>query len=179
MVVFPSGVRQISVPWYQIVTISLFDIPIFKDRWLGNSIVEDGTDVDMFDLVVVLVWSSSDLNTSDKNVSKSSGVEFTLDGGSEFVQVRGFLDVESCIPLTVLVGEGNAWRSSLHIAEWRRQSICRWLFRLWVRFPVMGIYGRNGILDDIWFCVEVQWIEICWRRSDWFKFYCGWVNIEH
>ena len=32
MVVFPSGVRQISVPWYQIVTISLFDIPIFKDR---------------------------------------------------------------------------------------------------------------------------------------------------
>lgn len=70
--------------------------------------MEDGTDVDMFDLVVVLVWSSSDLNTSDKNVSKSSGVEFALDGGSEFVQVRGFLDVESCIPLTVLVGEGNA-----------------------------------------------------------------------
>ena len=76
--------------------------------------MEDGCDVDVLDLVVVLVWSSSDLNTSDKNVSKSSCVDVSLDGCEQALQIDGVLDVESSIPLTILVGEGHRGRFVRH-----------------------------------------------------------------
>ena len=61
--------------------------------------------MDVLDLVVVLVRSCSDLNTSDKNVSKLSCVPLSSDGGSESFKVDGFLNIETCVPLTVLRGE--------------------------------------------------------------------------
>lgn len=65
--------------------------------------------MDVLDLVVVLVGASSDLNTSDKNVSKFSGIPFGSDSGNESFDIDGLLDVESCIPLTVLRGEIDWW----------------------------------------------------------------------
>lgn len=69
--------------------------------------------MDVLDLVVVLVGASSDLNTSDKNVSKFSGVPLGSNGSDESLEVNGFLDVESCIPLTVLRGEVDWWSRCL------------------------------------------------------------------
>lgn len=102
MVTFPSGVREISVPRNEIITVSCFDIPIFKNGRLGHAVVEDDADVHMLDLVVVLVGSGTNLNASDKNVSKLSLVVFSLDSSEEFCKVVVKLDVESCIPLSVL-----------------------------------------------------------------------------
>jgi hypothetical protein len=80
VVISPSGVREITVPWHKIVTVSLFDVPIFKDRSFGNSIMKDGRDVDVFDLIIVLVWSCSDFDTSDKDVFEFSSVVFPFNG---------------------------------------------------------------------------------------------------
>ena len=66
--------------------------------------------MDVFDLVVVLVGSCSDLNTSDKNVSKFSGVPLRSDGGNKSLKVDRFLDIEACVPLTVLRSEVD-WRA--------------------------------------------------------------------
>ena len=105
MVSAPSGVREISVPWHQIVTVSFFDVPILKDRSLGNSIVEDCRDVDVLDLVVVLVASCSNLDSSDKDVLEFSSVVVCSDGIKQSSKVFVLLDIESSIPLTVFVME--------------------------------------------------------------------------
>lgn len=65
--------------------------------------------MDVLDLVVVLVGSCSNLNTSDKNVSKLSGIPLGSDGSGKAFEVNGFLDVESSIPLTVLGCEVDGW----------------------------------------------------------------------
>lgn len=70
--------------------------------------------MDVLDLVIVLVWSCSNLNTSDKNVSKSSCFPFTLDGCNESIEVDGILNIKTCVPLTVLVGEGDAGGCGRH-----------------------------------------------------------------
>ena len=107
MVSAPSGVREISVPRHQIVTVSFFDVPILKDRSLGNSIVEDGSDVDVLDLVVVLVASGSNLNSSNEDVLEFSSFVVCSDGIKQSSKVFVLLDIESSIPLTVFVMEWN------------------------------------------------------------------------
>lgn len=85
MVSTPSGERQIFVPWNEIVacviyavstyglmhrlaalTIPLLDLPTDKDTSLAVDGFEHDCDVDMADLVVVLSWLGSDLDTSNK-----------------------------------------------------------------------------------------------------------------
>lgn len=85
--------------------------------------MEDGAHVNVFDLVVVLVGTGSDLNTSDKNESKSPSIEFALDGGGELVEVCIGLNIEAGVPLAVLEGEGDGRWSSLHICKCREVSI--------------------------------------------------------
>ena len=80
MMVFPSGVRQTSVPRNQIVTVSLLDIPSRKNGPFTDAVDEHGSNVDVFDLVIVLVWLGSDFDSSHQNVFKPSGVPGGLDG---------------------------------------------------------------------------------------------------
>ena len=120
MMVSPSGVRKISVPWHEIITISLFDTPIFKDRGLGYSIGEYRCDMDVLDLVIVLVRSGTDFNTSAQNVSKLSCVPFGLKSSDEVGEVVVGRHVESCIPLSVLMLEANLFWS---VVEGHRKLI--------------------------------------------------------
>lgn len=101
MMILPSGVRQISVPRHQIVTISLLDSPILKDCSLANSIVKDGCDMHVLDLVVVLEWSGSHFNSSNKDVLESSASPVVSDGIKQSSKVDIRLHVESPIPLSV------------------------------------------------------------------------------
>lgn len=107
MVTSPSGVRQISVSWNEIVTVSLFDVPILKDTGLGNPIVEDCGDMNVSHLVVVLVGTGADLSTSDKNVSKLSGIPLGSDRLEDVVKVFVGLDIEPSVPLAFLSSEGD------------------------------------------------------------------------
>lgn len=61
-----------TVPWNHIVTVPGFDVPTFKDTRFRVDRLEDDRDVDVLDLVVVLHWSCSDLNASNKEVADSS-----------------------------------------------------------------------------------------------------------
>jgi hypothetical protein len=103
MMVFPSGVREISVPRNEIITVSFFDTPTFKHRSLGNSIMEDDGNVYVSDLVVVLVASCSDFDSSNKYVLNSSAVGVSPDGIEDSVEIRVFLNVESAVPLSVFM----------------------------------------------------------------------------
>lgn len=102
MVVAPSGVREITVPRHEIVTVSSLDTPILKDGGFADVVVEDSGDVDVLDLVVVLMGSCTDLNTSAQNVSKSSGVPVGTKPVEDAFEGSIFLDVEACVPLAVL-----------------------------------------------------------------------------
>ena len=99
----PSRVREITVPWYEIVAVSFFDVEVLEDGGLGHSVVEDECAVDVSGLIVGLVWSCADFNTSAQNVSKLSSVPFALKGCQESVIVFVSLHVEAGVPLTVLV----------------------------------------------------------------------------
>lgn len=68
--------------------------------------MKDGCDVDVFDLVVVLIRTGPDFNSSDEDVFKFSFVVFGLDGINESSKVGVVLDVKSCIPLAVFVCKG-------------------------------------------------------------------------
>ena len=126
MVSAPSGVREISVPRHQIVTVSFFDVPILKDCSLGNSIVEDRCDVDVLDLVVVLVASGSNLNSSDKDVLKFSSFVLGSDSIKQSSKVFVLLDIESSIPLAVFVME---WYCSYTCAGHGKMANELWWFR--------------------------------------------------
>jgi len=108
MMVFPSGVREISVPRNEIITVSFFDTPTFKHRSLGNSIMEDDGNMDMFDLVVVLEASCSNLWTPNKYVFNSSAVGVSSNGIEDVVEVFVFLHVESAVPLSVFMSMWNS-----------------------------------------------------------------------
>ena len=69
--------------------------------------MEDRCDMDVSDLVVVLVGTGADFSTSDKNVSKLSCVPFSSNGLENEFEVLVGLNVESCIPLAFLGGEGD------------------------------------------------------------------------
>ena len=103
MVIPPSFVRQISVPWYEIVAVPLLDIPVLKDCSLGCSVVEDRGDMHMSDLVVVLVASGSNFGSSNQDVLELSSVKLGSNGIKELSKVSILLHVESCIPLPVFV----------------------------------------------------------------------------
>lgn len=105
MVSAPSAVREIAVAWYKIVTVSLADVKVLEDGRLADSVVVDETDVGMTDLVVVVGWSGANLKTSDKNVSKLSGIILALGGVGESSDIFVRLQVETGVPLTVLSGE--------------------------------------------------------------------------
>lgn len=75
--------------------------------------MKDGGDVDVFDLVIVLVRSGTDFNTSAQNVSKLSSVPFALKGLQYEFEIGLCLYVKSSIPLTVLGGEGDLLRGGL------------------------------------------------------------------
>lgn len=115
MVISPSGVRQISVPWHEIIAVSFFDVPIRKDRSLGNSIVEDRGNVYVLDLVVVLVRTGAEFNSANEDVHKLSSSLLGLDGGEDIVEVFFVLDVESCVPLSVIV-------LVVDVSDWFRES---------------------------------------------------------
>ena len=66
MVSTPSGVRESTVPWNEIVTVPLLDVPRFEDGELGVHTLEDDTDVDVADTIVVVLGLGSDFNTPDK-----------------------------------------------------------------------------------------------------------------
>lgn len=69
--------------------------------------MEDDGDMNVSDLVIVLVGTGADLSTSDKNVSKLSGVPLGSNRFEDEVEVFVGLHVESCIPLAFLRGEGD------------------------------------------------------------------------
>ena len=101
------GVRKITVPRYEIVTVSLLDTPIFNDARFADTIVEDGCDVHVLDLVVVLERPSSDFDSSNKDVLESSRVPVLFDGSKESRKVFVCLNIESSIPLAVFCLEGD------------------------------------------------------------------------
>ena len=101
MVTSPAGVREISVPWHEIIAVALFDTPMLNDGGFADSIVKDRCDVHVFDLVVVLVRPRTDFDTSDEDVFESSGVPVCSDGIKQSSKVFVRLDVESSIPLPV------------------------------------------------------------------------------
>lgn len=105
MVSSPSAVRQISVAWNEIITVSFADVEVLENGRLGDSVVVDETQVRVSDLVVIVGWSGANLKTSDKNVSKFSGIVFTLHSSSESFDIFVSLEIEACVPLTVLGGE--------------------------------------------------------------------------
>lgn len=65
--------------------------------------MEDGGNVHVTDEVVVLIWSGSDFDSSNKNVLEHSGFPIGLDGGEELPQVSISLDIKSGVPLAVFV----------------------------------------------------------------------------
>jgi hypothetical protein len=66
-----------------------------------------------------LVGAGTDFNTSDKNVSKFSGVPFGSDGSEQCLEVIVGLDVKACVPLAVLVVEGDLLgHGKLHNELW-------------------------------------------------------------
>lgn len=101
--IFPSGVRQISVPWYQIVTVSFFDVPILKYWSFRSSVVEDCSDMHVLDLVVVLVASCSNFDSSNENVFEFSSFPLSFDGSKQSSKVLFLLHIESCVPLSVFM----------------------------------------------------------------------------
>lgn len=105
MVITPSLVRQISVPWNQIVAVPLLDIPVLKDCSLGCSVVEDCGDMHVSDLVVVLVASGANLGSSNQDVLELSSVKLGSYGIKELSKVSILLYVESRVPLPVFVVE--------------------------------------------------------------------------
>ena len=107
MVISPSGVRKISVPRYEIVAISLLDIPSLKNGALGDTVDEDDGDVDVSDEVVVLVRSCANLNSPNENILNTSSVEMSTDGIEEELQVFVRLDIEPGVPLTVFGVKGD------------------------------------------------------------------------
>lgn len=66
MVSTPSGERERTVPWNEIVAVALFDLPAFKDGELRVYAFEDDADVDVADAIVVMHGLGSDLDASNK-----------------------------------------------------------------------------------------------------------------
>ena len=87
MVITPSFVRQISVPWYKIVAVPLLDVPILKDSSFANPVVEDCRNVDMSDSVIVLIGTGSDLASSNQNILEFSSSIVSLDSSNKLVKV--------------------------------------------------------------------------------------------
>lgn len=69
--------------------------------------MEDDGNVNVFDEVVVLVRSGSDLDTTDEYIFDNSCLVVGLDGGEKLGQVGISLDVKTGVPLSVLVEKGN------------------------------------------------------------------------
>lgn len=111
MMVLPSGIRQTSVPWYEIITISSLDVPIFKDCALGNSIDEDGGNVHVADSEVILELVFSDFDSSDEDVAHSASLVVSLDVGDQIGEVLFRLNIESAVPLPIFGAIGDKAQS--------------------------------------------------------------------